>query len=93
MNIKTVRLIPRDLEAVEYTEQDAETIRLWIQGYSTFQEIVRDAKTGRLYLPIEGDTLDIIEYGEFVLHEPGTSNFRSVTPDAFYEFYEEVGNE
>lgn len=90
MNTHTVQLIARPLEAVEYTEATGEEVRQWVQDHSTFVEIVRDLNSGRLYLPIEGDTVDIVEYGEFILHEPGTGNFRSVTPEAYHEFYEVI---
>lgn len=90
MNITTVQVIQRPLEAVEYTEADAEAVRQWVQDHSSFNEIVRDPNSGRLYIPISGDTIDIVEYGEYILHEPGTGNFVSVTPDAYHEFYEAV---
>lgn len=90
MNTQMVQLIQRPLEAVEYTEAVAEEVRQWVQDHSSFNEIVRDPNSGRLYVPIGGDTIDIVEYGEYILHEPGTGNFISVTPDAYHEFYEEA---
>jgi (2Fe-2S) ferredoxin len=89
MDITRVHLIPRTLEAVHYTEETAEAVRQWVQDHSSFNEIVRDRNSGRLYIPVGGDALDIVEYGEYVLHEPGTGNFISTTPEAFHEFYEE----
>ena len=88
MDIQMVRLVPRVLEAVEYTEQNAEAVRQWVQDTTAFNEIVRDTKSGRLYIPIGPETLDILEYGEYLLHEPGTSHFTSCTSPAFHEFYE-----
>lgn len=90
MEVKKVRLIPRTLEAVEYMPENAEAVRQWIQDHASLNEIVRDPKSGRLYIPIGGDTIDIVEYGEFILHEPGTAHFQSTTPEAYHEFYQEV---
>ena len=89
MQTTRVHLITRPLEAVQYTAENAEEVRQWVQDHSTYSEIVRDKNSGRLYIPIGGGTLDIVEYGEFVLHEPGTGNFISTTPEAYYEYYEE----
>lgn len=90
MDILQVRLVPRTLEAVEYTPENAEQVRQWVQDTSAFNEIVRDSNSGRLYIPIGPDTIDILEYGEFLLHEPGTSHFTSCTAEAFDKFYEEA---
>lgn len=90
LDLTMIQVITRPLESVEYTEQNAEAVRQWVQDTSTFQEIVRDATSGRLYIPIGEGTLDIVEYGEFLIHEPGTGNFRSVTPEAYHEFYERI---
>ena len=90
MDIQKVRLVPRTLEAVHYTEANAEEVRQWVQDNSAFAEVVRDANTGRLFLPTGDGGLEIAEYGEVILHEPGTNSFRVITKAAFDAYYTEV---
>jgi hypothetical protein len=91
MELREVQLIPRTLQAVEYTEAEAEAIRQWVQDNSPFSQIVRDPVSGRLYLPIaKGQSMDVVEYGEFILFDPVSVDFISTTAEAYHEFYQEV---
>lgn len=88
MELKHVSLIPRTLEAVHYTESNAEEVRLWIQGNSELSEIVRDPKSGRLYLPLGDDAgFDPVEYGEWILRDPTSGHFVSTTDGAIKTHY------
>lgn len=89
MELKHVSLIPRTLEAVQYTAENAEEVRLWIQGNSPFREIVRDPKSGRLYLPLGRDGIvDIVEYGEWILRDPESGEFTSALDSAIQTHYD-----
>lgn len=91
MDITRIHLIPKPLEAVQYTEQDREAIRQWVQDHSTFTEIVLDRDNGRLYLPTErGASMEIVEYGEWILRDPDSNDFVSATHEAVSEHYETV---
>lgn len=91
MNLTNVTLIPRTLQAIQYTEEEAEAIRQWIQDNSPFSQIVRDPSSGRLYLPIaKGASMDVVEYGEYILFDPEGIDFVSTTAEAFNEYYQEV---
>jgi hypothetical protein len=91
MELRDVTLIQRPLKAVEYTEAEAEAIRQWVQDNSPFANIVRDPESGRLYLPIaKGQSMDVVEYGEYILFDPVSVDFISTTAEAYHEYYQEV---
>lgn len=90
MDVQKVRLVPRTLEAVHYTEENAEAVRQWVQDNSALAEVVRDANSGRLFLPTGDGALEIAEYGDVVLHDPGSGGFRAITKAAFDAYYTEV---
>jgi hypothetical protein len=91
MDIQKVRLIPRDLEAVQFTKDNEEAVRQWVQDNSPFESVV--AQGGRLYLPIDGGQgLDIVVLGEFVLRDPVGGDFTSCTEEVYYAYYEEVSS-
>lgn len=94
MELSKVTLIPRPLFAVQYTEENAEEVRQWVQDNSPFSNIVRDVKTGRLYLPIaRGASMDVVEYGEYILFDEQSADFVSTTEEAYLTYYAEVVDE
>lgn len=89
MDTTRIQIIQRPLEAVQFTEENAEAVRQWVQDNTMWTEIV--CKNGRLYLPVnKGRELDIVLFGEYVVFDPDSKDFTSMTAEAYHEFYEEV---
>lgn len=86
-DIKTLRMVPREIKAVQFTGDNAEWLKNWIQDKLAFQVVTVTAE--RLYLPSVGGA-EILEVGDWVFYDPTDNFFRGATDDAVVRFYEEV---
>lgn len=87
MELKNIRLKPRDIKAVQFTGHNHSQLKEWVQGVLSFQNVV--STEDKLYLPTDGG-VDILEPGDWVLYDPADKVFRGATDDAIQNFYEEV---
>lgn len=85
--IKKVQLKTRPLQAVQFTGDNAEWVKEWVQGHTAFSKVV--ANKDRLYLPTAGG-MDILEPGDWVLYDPEDNGFRGATNDAIESYYDEI---
>lgn len=86
--IKTVRVRPRELEAVQFTGDNFEWLKEWVQGKLSFHKVT--ATADRLYLPT-AEGVDILEPTAWVLYDPIDNSFRGATHIAMLEHFVEVG--
>ena len=89
-DIKKLRLIPRDIEAVQFTGDNFEWLRQWVQDKLPSQNVT--ATADRLYLPSVGGA-EILEPGDWVFYDPQDKAFRGATDEAVTTFYEEIVDE
>lgn len=89
MDIKTIELIARPVQAVQFTGQDNDNadLQAWLQDRLPFQKVTLTAD--RLYLPSVGG-MEVLERGDWVLYDPTDRVFRGATNDAVVRFYREV---
>ena len=87
MELKTLRLKPRYLQAIQYTDTNYAEIKEWVQSNLAFQNVVATAE--KLYLPTASG-VDILEPGDWVLYDPEDNIFRGAEDNAIQNFYEEV---
>lgn len=89
-DIRTLELIPRPVQAVQFTGDNAEWLRQWIQDKLSFQNVV--ATETRLYLPSVGG-VEVLQPGEWVFYDPKDGAFRGATDEAVQNFYVDVTEE
>jgi len=89
MDIKTIELVVRPVQAVQFTGQDNDNadLQAWIQDRLSFQKVT--ATADRLYLPSVGG-MEILEQGDWVLYDPVDNAFRGATNEAIEQHYREV---
>lgn len=86
-DIRTIELAPRPVKAVQFTGDNAEWLRQWIQDKLSFQQVT--ATADRLYLPSVGGA-EILEPSDWVLFDPQDNAFRGATDEAVQNFYRDV---
>lgn len=87
MDIKTLELIPRNIQAVQFTGDNFSELSTWIQDKLPFQKVTANAE--RLYLPGVGGT-EILEPGDWVFYDETDNAFRAATDEAVNTYYREV---
>ena len=87
MDIKKLKLIPRVIEAVQFTGDNREELRTWVQDALTFQQVT--ATPERLYLPTVAG-MEVLEVGDWVFYDRMDSTFRGATDAAVQVHYREV---
>lgn len=87
LDIKNVVLVPRELQAAQFTGDNWQEMQAWIQGVLAFHQVT--ANEERLYLPGPGG-VEVLEPGDWVLFDPRDTYFRGATDDAIVNFYEAV---
>ena len=66
MDIKKLKLIPRAIEAVQFTGDNREELRTWVQDALAFLHVT--ATPERLYLPTAAG-MEVLEVGDWVLYD------------------------
>lgn len=84
MDIRTLELIPRPIEAAQFTGDNAEELRQWVQDRLAFQNVV--ATADRFYLPAVGG-VDVLEPGDWIFFSPEDNSFRGATDEAVKTHY------
>lgn len=84
MDIRTLELIPRPVEAAQFTGDNYLELRDWVQGKLAFQQVV--ATPEKLYLPAVGG-VDILEPGDWAFYDPQDNVFRGATDEAVKSHY------
>ena len=87
MDIKTLELIARPVQAVQFTGENAADLKTFIQDRLSFQQV--SVTPERLYLPAVGGT-EILEVGDWVLYDEADNVFRGATHEAVKTHYREV---
>lgn len=87
MDIRKLQLIPRAVEAVQFTGDNYIEIRDWVQSELAFQNVVVNEE--RVYLPSVGG-MDILEPGDWVFFDREDKAFRGATDEAVTGYYVEV---
>lgn len=90
MDIRTIELVPRPLEAVRLTEEDASAIRQWVQDRTGAGMVVL-APDRSLYIQGVSGT-EKVELGEWILYDLTDDVFTSATDGAIRAFYREVSH-
>lgn len=88
MDIKTLELIPRNIQAVQFVGSNAAELKEWIQSKLAFQQVT--ATADRLYLPTAENGMDILEPGDWVFYDSVDNGFRGATDEAVNTHYREV---
>lgn len=89
VELKSLQLIPRTIQAVKLTEDNLQEVADWVQSKLAFQE-VKVTKDGRLLLPSVGQYVDMLEAGDWVFYDPQDNSFRGAEDDAVNGYYMEV---
>lgn len=84
MDIRTLELIARPVEAVQFTETNSNELKDWIQGKLSFHNVVATAE--RLYLPSVGG-VEILEPGDWVFFDRQDNAFKGATDEAVKTHY------
>ena len=66
MDIKKLELIPRVIEAVQFTGDNREELQTWVQDALAFQQVT--ATPERLYLPTVAG-MEVLEVGDLAADE------------------------
>lgn len=91
MDIRNIELVPRPLQAVRLTEQDAHDIRQWVQDRTPSGTVVL-APDRSLY--IHGvDGTEKVEVGEWILFDLTDQVFTSATEGAIRAFYRDLDDD
>lgn len=92
MDIKTIELVTRPVQAVQFTGNDNDNadLQAWLQDRLSFQRVT--VTVDRLYLPSVGG-MEILERGDWVLYDPIENAFRGATNEAIETHYVEVSEE
>lgn len=89
MDIRTLELISRPVQAARFTGDNAEELRQWVQGKLAFQQIV--ANEAKFYLPSVGG-MDILEPGDWIFYDEVDNVFRGATDEAVQSHYSDTTN-
>jgi len=84
VDIRTLELIPRPIEAARFTGDNAEELKQWVQGKLAFQNVV--ATADRFYLPSVGG-VDVLEVGDWIFYDSADNSFRGATDEAVSTHY------
>jgi len=84
MEIRTLELISRPIQAAKFTGDNWIEIRDWVQSKLPFQNVV--ANESKLYLPTV-DGMDILEPGDWVFYDEPDNIFRGATDEAVTTHY------
>lgn len=84
MDIRTLELIARPVQAVRFTGDNAEELKQWVQNKLAFQQIV--ANESKFYLPSVGG-VDILEPGDWIFYDENDNIFRGATDEAVKSHY------
>lgn len=87
MDIRTLELIARPVEAVQFTDSNVNELKDWIQGKLAFHNVA--ATSERLYLPAVGGT-DILEPGDWVFYDRQDNAFKGATDEAVKTHYRDI---
>jgi len=87
MDIKTLELIARPVQATQFTGDNYAELSTWIQDKLSFQNVTANAD--RLYLPSVGGT-EILEPGDWVFYDEIDNVFRAATDGAVKTHYRET---
>lgn len=87
MDIRKLELIPRPIEAVQFTDSNIAELREWIQGKLAFQAVTGTPE--RLYLPSVGGT-EILYPGDWVFYDRDDNTFKGATDEAVKNYYNDV---
>lgn len=84
MEIRTLELIARPVQAVQFTGDNWQELRDWVQSKLVFQGVV--ANEAKLYLPSVGG-MDILEPGDWIFYDEADNVFRGATDEAVNTHY------
>lgn len=84
MDIRTLELIARPIQAAQFTGDNAQVLKDWVQGVLSFQNVVATAE--RFYLPAVGG-VDLLEPGDWIFFDEEEKSFRGATDEAVKSHY------
>ena len=87
MDIRKLELIPRPVEAVQFTNSNSNELKEWVQGKLSFQGVT--ATPERFYLPSVGGT-EILYPGDWVFYDRQDNVFKGATDEAVKTHYKDV---
>lgn len=90
MDIRTLELIARPVEAVQFTDSNVNELKDWVQGKLAFHQVTGTPE--RLYLPSVGGT-EILEPGDWVFYDRQENTFKGATNDAVVNHYRDITEE
>lgn len=90
VELKTIQVIPKPVQAVQLTDDNLLEVADWVQSKLAFQKV--DAVKGQLFLPSVGQFIDILEPGDWVLYDPDQNVFTGAEDSAIQQYYTEVAD-
>ena len=87
MDIRTLELIARPVEAAQFTGDNYPELQQWVQDKLAFQQVTANAE--RFYLPSVGGT-EILEPGDWIFYDSVDNAFKGATDDAVKNHYVDV---
>jgi hypothetical protein len=87
MELKTLELISRPIQAVQFTGHNREDLRQWVQDKLAFQSVT--ATEDRFYLPSVGG-MEVLEVGDWIFYDREDNAFKGATDEAVKAHYKEV---
>lgn len=90
MDIRTLELIARPVEAVQFTGDNVNEVKTWVQENLSFHNV--SATEERFYLPSVGGT-EILYPGDWVFRDPIDNVFKGATHEAVKTHYRDTTEE
>lgn len=90
MDIRTLELIARPVEAVQFTDSNVNELREWVQENLAFHNVSATAE--RFYLPAVGGT-EILVPGDWIFRYPIDNTFKGATDKAVKTHYLDITEE
>lgn len=86
LTVKTLQLIPRDIQAIQITEENLREVVVYVQGRMPFHKV--KSNSHQIWVPSADGAMDILEPGDW-LFDDGDA-FRGATDEAVQAYYVEV---